>query len=157
MPRPLYENTSIPSHARPRQRWLILFSLGLMRLFVAFLFSLAMFGCSHVPARVAGVPKDAVWAGGLDGGAWIQCYHIVYSPDRYHCAVYFDSTGERWAEGEYVLRRATWNPQKHRADYASLTEFPADLHFSAFDGTTIFLQDSLVLIPEHGLRRHQKT
>jgi hypothetical protein len=28
----LYENTSIASHARSRQRWLILFSLGLLLL-----------------------------------------------------------------------------------------------------------------------------
>src|SRR6266481_3743131 len=29
LPRLLYENTSIASHTRPRQRWLILFPLGL--------------------------------------------------------------------------------------------------------------------------------
>lgn len=121
------------------------------------LLTLALVGCSNAPERVAGIPKDAVWAGGRDGGAWIVARHIVYSPDRFHCTVYFDSTGERWVEGDFLLRRAIWNPQRHRADYSRPVEFPSSLHFSSFDGATIFLQDSLVLIPEHELRKHPKT
>ena len=128
-----------------------------MRYSSAVMFALTLLGCSSAPPRVAGVPKDAVWVGGQDGGVWIRYYHVVYSLDRYHCEVYFDSTGERWVKGEYVLRRARWNETTRRADYFKAPHYPSELHFSAFDGTTIFLQDSLVLIPEHALRRHPKT
>jgi hypothetical protein len=114
--------------------------------------ALVLSGCGRhkttAPPRVAGVPEDAVWAGGPDGGAWILCKSILNKADEFTCKVYFDSNGEVWASGEYVLRRSVWNPKKGKADFYPVTDAPSHLNFGDFDGRHIYLQSSLVLIPK---------
>ena len=129
-----------------------------MRVLAAILLVAAIYTRSgYARPRPADVPQQAVWVGGADGGVWIHCDRIVYSPDRYRCAIYFDSTGERWDRGDYLLRRATWNSERRRTEYSRPTAFPRTLRFSAFDGTRILLQDSLVLVPERPRQRRPKT
>ena len=60
--------------------------------------SLGCAGSGH--ARPTGVPEDAVWAGGIDGGNWIAC-DIVGPVNR--CAVYHDYTGEIRLSGDFQL------------------------------------------------------
>lgn len=96
------------------------------------------------PVRPVAVPAEAVWAGGPDGGAWIRCVPLAGTPDGYDCATY-DQAGRPWAEGTFVLRRVRWDRAAGRAAYAPARR-PDALRYSAFDGETIHLLDSLVLI-----------
>jgi len=95
-------------------------------IFVPFVIS-----CSYDPhARPSSVPVSATWAGGADGGAWIDCKYIHGL--MYRCAV-FDNQGELWSEGNYALDRP-------RAKVIS----PADYNF--FDGNVIGLKDGAMLV-----------
>ncbi len=64
-----------------------------------------MSACSNqpkVPPRPNGVPESAVWAGGVDGGAFVDCrYNPTTRLDS--CTVYNDGTGEVWMKGTYRL------------------------------------------------------
>lgn len=87
------------------------------------------------PERPAGVPPDAVWAGGVDGGDFFRC-----RPERtrYRCAVYDDHTGDLLAEGAFVLEDEPGGVSK------------AALQFDSFDGYTIYLRGNRILAPVKG-------
>ena len=61
-------------------------------------------GCSRCsqqagpPARAHGIPQDAVWAGGVDGGAWIACR--VIGRRQADCAIYWEN-GDLDYEGSF--------------------------------------------------------
>lgn len=60
-------------------------------------------GCSQpTHTRPTGVPPDAVWAGGVDGGNWITCT-IADHPVFNHCIVYHDFTGDVRLAGNFQL------------------------------------------------------
>ena len=102
---------------------------------------------SYEPKRAAGVPKEAVWAGGADGGAWILCEARNAEGTRYFCRVFNDFSGKEWAAGEYVLRKSEWNREQHKAIYSEVAEFRQGLKYDSYDGSVIYLADSLVLLP----------
>lgn len=54
------------------------------------------------PERPRGVPLDAEWHGGADGGAW---YKVDSAPEVNHfmLEVYHDYDGHVWAKGEFRL------------------------------------------------------
>lgn len=54
------------------------------------------------PARPATVPETAIWAGGADGGAWIECV-VDESENANWCTVWNDQTGSVWARTHFVL------------------------------------------------------
>ncbi len=85
------------------------------------------------PPRPPAVPAAAVWAGGLDGGAWILCK--PQGPREFDCTIYGDS-GDLWAQGRY---------RPSPADAAS-----QGLHFSFFDGEIIGLANDGFLEPVSG-------
>ena len=58
-----------------------------------------------VPDRPQTVPASSVWAGGVDGGAWIACTNVDEARINYRCTVHDDGVGELWAEGDYTLVR----------------------------------------------------
>lgn len=63
-------------------------------------------GCTSsavkAPPRPAKVPATAIWAGGSDGGAFIEC---GVRPDGYNdCTVYNDYTGDTWMQGVYAIK-----------------------------------------------------
>ena len=89
------------------------------------------------PPRAQGVPLSAVWAGGVDGGAWIDC-RKGEGDGLFRCEVYDDFTAARVAEGLFRLEGVA-------ADGSSAT-----LRYSAFDGTRILLQGGGSLKPEPG-------
>jgi hypothetical protein len=102
-----------------------------------------------VPPRARGVPLDAIWAGGPDGGVWIVAQKIAGSEDHYACKIFFDSTGDLWADGDYVLRRTVWDSKLREARFYPVASPPEKIDFGGFNGELLFLQDSLVLAPVH--------
>ena len=96
-------------------------------LLVAF-FGMTACGPVQPPERPASVPASAVWAGGLDGGSWIDCKPAAGR--RYDCAVYYEGTGEVWDEGvfEFASGQRGGTP-------------PDSLRYSHFNGVTILLSD----------------
>jgi len=82
--------------------------------------------------RPAGVPADAVWAGGADGGAYIQCsFDVARDVDR--CSVWNDYTGKTAGPANYRLEK------EHRAATV------AELKFTGAVNQLIFLHGGLVL------------
>lgn len=87
------------------------------------------------PERLPGIPSQAVWAGGVDGGSWILCR---VEDKKNVCTIFSDSTGEVVATGAFVLRE---------------TDRPAsqnELQYDSFDGQVIHLLDGRVLEPLKG-------
>jgi hypothetical protein len=94
-----------------------------------------LLSCGHPaePAkRPSGVPADAVWAGGEDGGAYIQCV-VDMAHNRDTCKVWNDYTGASSGWGDYRLVK------ENRAASAS------ELKFAGAGGDSIYLQNGLVL------------
>lgn len=73
---------------------------------IGMLLLLALFNATscteHVspPPRPKGVPADAVWAGGADGGSFIKCSYDA-STGLNFCIVYNDFTGDIMAKVFY--------------------------------------------------------
>ncbi len=65
--------------------------------------------------------------------------------NRYRCTAYDDYAGSVAAEGEFVLARSHWDGPQKKASFAPLSSRP---EYDAFDGETIYLAGSLVLIPD---------
>jgi hypothetical protein len=86
------------------------------------------------PPRPKGVPADAVWAGGADGGSFIKC-SFDPSAGLNFCTVYNDFTGKIEAEGRFAIS----GPARPE----DVTEFS----FSGFDGKKIYLKDGSILNP----------
>ncbi len=107
---------------------------------VSSLVALCLVGChSHVspPPRPHGVPADAVWAGGEDGGSFIRCtFDSTSALDR--CSVFNDRTGHLDAQGKYEIKGKS-KPQ----DVARFV-------YSGFDGHQIHLADGSILVPRAG-------
>jgi hypothetical protein len=99
--------------------------------------SLACIACKHktVPHRPSGVPESAIWAGGADGGAFIECA-LPTSSKTNACTVYNDSTGDVWMSGAFALRGSSSN------------NLNAEPRFEYADGSNIGLSDGFVLEPK---------
>lgn len=106
-------------------------------LLVALLFATLSYSCTPevvAPQRPISVPSEAVWAGGLDGGAWIRC---SYEPEENAnwCTVWNDTNGEILSSSLHVLRE-TGKPVAE-----------VGLLYQAFDGVAIWLKGNRALIP----------
>jgi hypothetical protein len=100
------------------------------------------------PPRPASVPKSATWAGGSDGGAWIDCRFEFKEPYvGYHCDVYKDG-GAHWASGTYALVDVTFRSNRPIYTPTSVTARVHPEDFEAFDGDVIGLSRSRALVPE---------
>jgi hypothetical protein len=88
-----------------------------------------------VPERPSSVPISAAWAGGSDGGAWIEC-SVDPEKNANWCTVWNDQTGDVWARTLFV-------------DRAAGEAVPGSaLQYSSFNGLLIDLSDGRVLEPE---------
>jgi hypothetical protein len=113
--------------------------MGMRGKFVILLVAIAL-GCIE-PTRPRGVPADAVWAGGREPGAWINCEQTTKEPyAAFRCAIYRRS-GQPWASGHFIHARrengqwvAVGAPFVNPAPYA-------------YDGTLILRRDGTALIP----------
>jgi hypothetical protein len=91
----------------------------------------------QAPVRPAGVPKNAVWAGGADGGVFLIVRPVGSSePDAYSVEVYYDHSGSRLHRGVLYL-----HPVKSGA-------FPVGeaASYSGWDGETVHLNDGRRLV-----------
>jgi hypothetical protein len=108
-------------------------NLSLSLVYISFLAS-----CNKPPElrpekRPAGVPNTAEWAGGADGGAYIQCA-IDLQRNVNPCTVWNDYTGQVMESGDYKIAK------QDRAAATSELKFV----FADFDGT-IQLKNGLSL------------
>jgi hypothetical protein len=60
------------------------------------------------PNRPANIPKSALWAGGPDGGVWIDC--AVPLKGVFKCGVYAQQTGAVLEEGDFGLESGELTP-----------------------------------------------
>jgi hypothetical protein len=105
-------------------------------LIIALLY-VGLLGCKAAhrpPVRPTSVPETAIWSGGAEGGAWIDC-QIGNERNANHCTVYNDQTGDVWKTGFFIIRG------ENRA--ASREE----LKYNGFDGDYIHLSDGRTLDP----------
>lgn len=65
------------------------------------------------PDRPANVPDSARWAGGPDGGMWVQC--TPKDSGTLACRVYADVTGILVEEGEFAFNPDTLRPTFYSA------------------------------------------
>jgi hypothetical protein len=91
----------------------------------------------QAPPRPSGVPENALWAGGLDGGAFILLTPTS-SASRYIGKVYDDNTGQVVFSGTLALDAKKSAP----IDVADARAF------DAWDGDTLYLTDGRTLNPE---------
>lgn len=66
---------------------------------------------------------------------------------RFRCTAYADGTGAVSAEGEFVLARSHWDEVRKKASFERVGNPPSALGYIAFDGETLYLVDSMVLVP----------
>jgi hypothetical protein len=101
----------------------------------------ACISCEHetIHRRPSGVPESAIWAGGVDGGAFIDCA-LPTSSKTNACNVYNDATGDVWMSGAFALRGSSFD---------NLNVAP---RFAYADGTKIGLTDHFVLEPKTATR-----
>jgi hypothetical protein len=82
--------------------------------------------------RPIGVPSDAVWAGGADGGAYIKCTaDSTRNVDR--CSVWNDFTGASTGPHDYSLFK------EHRAAK------DLELEYTGAVNDSIYLRNGLIL------------
>lgn len=86
------------------------------------------------PERPSTVPETAVWAGGVDGGAWFEC-SLNIKKNANWCTIWSDQTGDLWARTHFVLQDSGQPVSNSELDYSS------------FDGTDIQLVDGRLLVP----------
>ena len=102
-----------------------------------FLSASALISCKMevtVPVRLPSIPETAVWAGGLDGGAWMECL-VDMEKDANWCTVWNDYSGTVRARTYFILSETGEPLPENEMIYAS------------FDGYEIRLQDGRRLIP----------
>lgn len=103
----------------------------------------ALLGCRHPPSppkRASGVPPDATWAGGVDGGSWAVCN---LTPLGVLCTIYNENTGEVWARG-------------HFRDVRGAPVVASEIVFDGYDGELVRLKDGRTLAPTPGWSTHWK-
>jgi hypothetical protein len=89
------------------------------------------------PIRPNSVPQAALWIGGPDGGAWIECRAIGgQRSKRFFCSVYADVTGE-------ILNKGAFHLQGESLDAIQLQRL-----MEAYTGDEIFLGDGRALVAE---------
>lgn len=104
-------------------------------------------GCADEPTRPAGLPADALWAGGADGGSWISCGQTTKEPyAAFNCQCFLES-GMLVSEGHFVHAEKTADSFK-----AVGAPFPRIVS-EWYNGEVIKLKDGRYLVP-HGVVDH---
>jgi hypothetical protein len=77
-------------------------------------------GCHRIypPERPDGVPAEAVWAGGTDGGGWVYCSSP--SLEFNECTIY-DEEGHSPGPARYVLQQSGGAATPEQLKYTYLT------------------------------------
>ncbi len=106
----------------------------------------ALLAVAMRPLRPLGVPVDARYSGGMDGGVWIRCLPMDVAKGRYHCTVYQDNSGEIRTIGNYQMNRLIWKDKREMLLKSSNDYF--SLMLNGFDGVRIFLSAGYLLEPD---------
>lgn len=101
-------------------------------LIVAIVATVAGCGDMTTPTRPSGVPSSAVWVGGRDGGAFVDCRPSEADQPN-PCTVYNETIGDIWMSGTFIIQG------KERG--ASGIE----LKYVGADGSRIYLQGNQTL------------
>jgi len=101
------------------------------------------------PPRPTGLPVNAEWVGGYDGGAWIACRWQAKEPAAtYSCSVFSDSSGSTWAEGQFVLAKSVPVGETQGVKYEAIADPIAGRPaYNSWDGSIIYLRDGSLLVP----------
>lgn len=113
-------------------------SLRMIRVTIWLLIS-SLTGChSKVtpPPKPPLVPANAVWAGGPDGGSFIEC-DVDAEHNVNRCLAYNESTGDVTGGGFFQL---SGSARAARSD---------ELRFNAFDGNRIYLEKGMLIPTQH--------
>lgn len=113
-------------------------------------FSLLIAGCDssepravEAPPRPAGVPENAKWVGGIDGGVFaVVEKREGVKPDLYYYGEIYFSSGELWYKGALALEPSTSSFDPARSNL-----------FSGWDGDALLLTDGRVLRAVDGAKR----
>jgi hypothetical protein len=99
------------------------------------------------PPRPALVPKEAVWAGGADGGAWIDCARMSKEPwgPVFQCTIFDDAGGLVWARGLYVVGK------KINGKFQREKRVDGPPRYSYVDGVILGLVGDKAIMVPHGL------
>jgi hypothetical protein len=113
-----------------------------MRVAVAFLITVLVLilGCDYKradPARPAGVPQEAFWVGGPDGGVFVEIRETPGNADSYKMTIFHDQTGK-------VLYRGPAHVQPAGRGIVRIDDPRA---FSGWDGEKMILADGRTLEP----------
>ena len=109
-------------------------TLTVVLAFFALLTLLVSVSCNSTPSappRPPNVPLSAVWVGGRDGGAFLDC--TASTDSLYACSVYNDATGDVWASGKFAPEGRESSMIVQASDY------------SAYDGRRIILRKGLLV------------
>lgn len=83
------------------------------------------------PPRPAGVPGEAFWSGGADGGVFILLERRAQDPPHvYRARIYYDHSGDLWYDGRLALEPA---------DGPAIETGRPDL-FGGWDGESLYLK-----------------
>lgn len=80
-----------------------------MKFILIVLFSLLLVACEaqkttiEAPPHPNGVPKEAMWIGGTDGGVFVVM-HKAIEANTYLSEVFFDQSGDVWYKGRLLLQ-----------------------------------------------------
>jgi len=85
--------------------------------------------------RPVGVPHDAMWIGGLDGGIYLSIHKNEADPPLIYDAVIYYSVGEIDYKGKLKI-----SSLEQRFDYKEVSLY------SAWDGDTLYLRDGRQLV-----------
>jgi hypothetical protein len=104
-------------------------------------------GCdsTQAPMRPKLVAESAAWAGGPDGGAWIDCAPSAKEPYlEYTCTTYYES-GNVWSSGVFIVAERQRNGTY---GFPSGPVLPPRIHrYQDYDGRRIYVSDQRSLIP----------
>jgi len=87
------------------------------------------------PERPENVPATAVWAGGRDGGVFMECLNAAETNHCFDCVVYFDHSGNIWMREIFCL------------DEGAITIDSLRKVYGGYNGIWIFLKDERQLVP----------
>ena len=94
------------------------------------LISIGLVCCkSGPPDKVQGIPNNAFWVGGKDGGQWYVVDSIDKSAQTIYCEIYNDSSGEIIASRKFKLHC--------HATEINWENLPAE--FNSYDGEYLLL------------------
>lgn len=115
---------------------------------IILIISFGLISCVKIvpPERFPGIPEDAVWKGGIDGGRWGRCKK--QGKFEYYCQIYDDVTGTLESYGNYLHRIVKWNKEKHDIDITMPLTPLIELKYEDFEGRIIRLEGDDALVAD---------